>query len=74
VSVDVHGCGMQLKISKEQSSQCIGILNFVYLKDSGSLQLFREQIFGLYFRSYTSMKRLIETHVIDLIYMFRFIL
>jgi hypothetical protein len=43
VSVDVHGSGMQLKISKEQSSQCIGILNFVYLKDSGSLQLFREQ-------------------------------
>ena len=56
----------QLKISKEQ--QCIWILycllNFVCLKDSGSLQLFREPIFGLYFRSYTSMKRLIEMHVI----------
>ena len=44
-------CCMQLQILKEQSSQCIGILytvlNFVSLKDSGSLQLFREQIFGL---------------------------
>ena len=46
MSLDVHACGMRLKISEEQSSQCIGILNFVCLKDSGSLQLFREQIFG----------------------------